>query len=106
MSERGEYRRPPSDVDNMISLRVDNLPYRTHQEDLKPLFEKYGDVGDIYIPSERGTGRSRGFAFVRYYDRRDAEVVIKPRARWHRRSQSSSSCQKFFSDFCQQISIV
>ena len=32
MSERGEYRRPPSDVDNMISLRVDNLPYRTHQE--------------------------------------------------------------------------
>jgi len=77
MSERGEYRRPPSDVDNMISLRVDNLPYRTHQEDLKPLFEKYGDVGDIYIPSERGTGRSRGFAFVRYYDRRDAEVVIK-----------------------------
>jgi len=76
MSERSEYRRPPNDVDNMVSLRVDNLPYRTHPEDLKPLFEKYGDVGDIYIPSERGTGRSRGFAFVRYYDRRDAEVVI------------------------------
>ena len=32
MSERSEYRRPPSDVDNMISLRVDNLPYRTHPE--------------------------------------------------------------------------
>jgi len=76
MSERSEYRRPPSDVDNMVSLRVDNLPYRTHPEDLKPLFEKYGDVGDIYIPSERGTGRSRGFAFVRYYDRRDAEDAL------------------------------
>merc|ERR1719337_561234 len=60
----------------MVSLRVDNLPYRTHTEDLKPLFEKYGDVGDIYIPSERGTGRSRGFAFVRYYDRRDAEDAV------------------------------
>ena len=36
-------------------------------------------MGDIYIPSERGTGRSRGFAFVRYYDRRDAEVDIERR---------------------------
>lgn len=34
-----------------------------------PLFEKYGDVGDIYLPLERGTGRSRGFAFVRYSTR-------------------------------------
>jgi len=70
------YRRPPNDVESMISLRVDNLPYRTHPEDLKPLFEKYGDVGDIYLPTERGTGRSRGFAFVRYYDRRDAEDAL------------------------------
>merc|ERR1712107_356213 len=60
----------------MVSLRVDNLPYRTHPEDLKPLFEKYGDVGDIYLPTERGTGRSRGFAFVRYYDKRDAEDAL------------------------------
>jgi hypothetical protein len=43
-------------------------------QDLQPLFEKYGDVGDVYIPLERGSGRSRGFAFVRYYDKRDAEV--------------------------------
>ena len=40
------------------------------------MFDKYGDVGDIYIPTERGTGRSRGFAFVRYYDKRDAEVNL------------------------------
>ena len=29
------YRRPPQDVDRMTSLRVDNLPYRTHPEVLK-----------------------------------------------------------------------
>lgn len=34
-------------------------------EDMEPLFEKFGDIGDIYFPLERGTGRSRGFAFVR-----------------------------------------
>merc|ERR1712142_1367904 len=44
--------------------------------DLQPLFEKYGDVGDVYIPLERGSGRSRGFAFVRYYDKRDAEDAM------------------------------
>jgi len=67
------FRRPPSDVERMTSLRVGNLPFRAHSEDLLPLFEKYGDVGDVYIPLERGSGRSRGFAFVRYYDKRDAE---------------------------------
>jgi len=41
-----------------------------------PLFEKYGDVGDVYFPLERGTGRSRGFAFVRYFDKRDAEDAM------------------------------
>jgi len=41
------------------------------------LFEKYGDVGDVFLPTERETGRSRGFAFVRYYEKRDAEVIVK-----------------------------
>jgi len=58
----------------MTSLRVGNLPYSVVIEDLEPLFEKFGDVGDIYLPTERGTGRSRGFAFVRFYDKHDAEV--------------------------------
>jgi len=70
------FRRPPSDVEKMTSLRVDNLPYRTHAEDLKPLFDRYGDVGDIFMPTERETGRPRGFAFVRFYEKRDAEVGI------------------------------
>ena len=26
------YRRPPSNVESMVSLRVDNLPYRAHGE--------------------------------------------------------------------------
>jgi len=70
------FRRPPADVERMTSLRVGNLPYRCTTEDLEPLFEKFGEVGDIYLPTERGTGRSRGFAFVRYWDKRDAEVSL------------------------------
>ena len=29
------FRRPPSDVDKMTSLRVDNLPYSAVMEDLQ-----------------------------------------------------------------------
>ena len=45
-------------------------------QDLRPLFEKYGEIGDIYLPMDRESGRSRGFGFVRYHERRDAEVEI------------------------------
>ena len=47
----------------MISLKVDNLTYRTTVDDLQKVFDRYGKIGDVYIPrSARG---SRGFAFVR-----------------------------------------
>jgi len=73
---RGEFRRPPRNMDSMFSLRVGNLPFSAVAEDLMPLFEKYGDVGDVYFPREREYGRSRGFAFVRYHDKHDAEDAM------------------------------
>ncbi|KAA0189259.1 hypothetical protein HAZT_HAZT008428 [Hyalella azteca] len=59
--------RGPPDIKGMSSLKVDNLTYRTTPEDLRRCFEKYGDIGDIYIPRDRFSRESRGFAFVRYY---------------------------------------
>jgi RNA recognition motif-containing protein len=49
----------------MVSLKVDNLTYRTTPEDLRRVFERCGEVGDIYIPRDRFSRESRGFAFVR-----------------------------------------
>ncbi len=70
------YGRAPPDIGDMTSLKVDNLTYRTTPEDLKRVFEKFGDVGDVYIPRDRFTRESRGFAFVRFYDKRDAEDAM------------------------------
>lgn len=58
--------RPPPCIDGMYSVKVDNLSYRTTLEDLRRVFDRFGDVGDIYIPRDRFTRESCGFAFVRY----------------------------------------
>lgn len=70
------FSRRPANTDEMISLKVDNLTYRTTPEMLKRVFEKYGEVGDVYIPRDPYKQESRGFAFVRFYDERDADDAI------------------------------
>jgi RNA recognition motif-containing protein len=45
-------------------LYVGNLSFYTTLEELREIFEDYGEVVDCYMPEDRETGRSRGFAFV------------------------------------------
>ena len=47
-----------------MSIYVGNLDYDLEQEDLKEVFAEYGSVKRIYVPTDRETGRKRGFAFV------------------------------------------
>lgn len=77
MSYGGGYGRIPPDVRGMISLKVDNLTYRTNPDELKRTFERFGEVGDVYIPRDRFNRESRGFAFVRFYEKRDAEDAME-----------------------------
>jgi len=68
--------RGPPNIEGMTSLKVDNLTYRTTSDDLERYFRKYGEIGDIYIPKNRNSDASRGFAFVRFYEQRDAEDAM------------------------------
>lgn len=68
--------RTPPYIDHLFSIKIDNLPYRSNMGDVERYFKKFGKVGDIYIPRDSRTHESRGFAFVRYYDERDAEDAI------------------------------
>ena len=40
------------------------------------MFERYGDIGDVHIPRDRHTRQSRGFGFVRFVSRKDADYAI------------------------------
>jgi len=46
------------------SVYVGNLPWATTADDLRTLFESYGEVETSRIVTDRDTGRSRGFGFV------------------------------------------
>ncbi|OWJ99667.1 hypothetical protein Celaphus_00010035 [Cervus elaphus hippelaphus] len=70
------YSRPPPNVGDLISLKVDNLTDRISRRTLRRIFERYGPVGDVYIPRDRFTLESRGFAFVRFYDKHHAEEAM------------------------------
>ena len=47
-----------------MSIYVGNLSYEINQQDLNEVFTEYGTVKRVHIPSDRETGRPRGFAFV------------------------------------------
>lgn len=45
-------------------LHVDNLSVSTTENDLRDWFSPYGNVAEVNIPTNRASGRSRGFGFV------------------------------------------
>lgn len=56
-------------------LFVGNLSYNTAEDDLQTAFAAYG-VTDVHMPTDRMTGRPRGFAFVTVDDgQADAAVL-------------------------------
>ena len=47
-----------------MSIYVGNLSYEVTEEDLKQAFSEYGTVKKARLPTDRETGRARGFGFV------------------------------------------
>eukprot|EP00300_Choanocystis_sp_HF-7_P006233 c14573_g1_i1.p1 GENE.c14573_g1_i1~~c14573_g1_i1.p1 ORF type:complete len:257 (+),score=53.41 c14573_g1_i1:86-856(+) len=62
--------------DDTNTLRVTNLPDDVVEEDLGAMFRQFGHVIRIYLARDRVTQDSRGFAFVNYTNREDAERAI------------------------------
>jgi cold-inducible RNA-binding protein len=48
----------------MFKIFVGNLNYRTTPDGLREIFSAHGEVLDVFIGTDRETGRSRGFGFV------------------------------------------
>ena len=60
----------------MKNIFVGNLSFNTNEDELRQLFESYGQVDRVSIMTDRDTGRSRGFGFVEMASNEDGEKAI------------------------------
>ena len=57
------------------SIYVGNLPFTASDGEVRDFFAAYGSVINVSLPTDRETGRPRGFGFVEMDDA-DAEKAI------------------------------
>ena len=48
----------------MAKIYVGNLPFTASEADVRTLFSQHGTVESVSLPTDRETGRPRGFGFV------------------------------------------
>jgi RNA recognition motif-containing protein len=60
-----------------VRLFVGNLSYSTTEADLRTYFGSVAQPSQVVLPVDRETGRPRGFAFVEFMERSDAEQAIQ-----------------------------
>jgi cold-inducible RNA-binding protein len=58
-------------------LFVGNLSFKVTEAELEELFTQAGVVVSVAIPTDRETGRKRGFAFVEMQSQAEAEAAVK-----------------------------
>ncbi len=59
-----------------MSIYVGNLSYQVTQEDLSEVFAEYGTVKRVQLPTDRETGRMRGFGFVELDTEAEEQAAI------------------------------
>lgn len=58
-------------------LFVGNISFKLSEDDLRSLFSQSGKVLSVAIPTDRDTGRKRGFAFVEMENQDEAQAAIE-----------------------------
>lgn len=59
-----------------MSIYVGNLPYQVSESDVTEVFAEYGSVKRVQLPTDRETGRMRGFGFVEMSTDAEEEAAI------------------------------
>lgn len=60
-----------------MSIYVGNLSYSVTEDDLTQVFSDYGTVKRVQLPTDRETGRARGFGFVEMESEAGEEAAIE-----------------------------
>ncbi|GFP79215.1 zinc finger CCCH domain-containing protein 42 [Phtheirospermum japonicum] len=55
---------------------VGGIPFDLTEGDLLAVFAQYGEIVDVNLVRDKGTRKSKGFAFVAYEDQRSTNLVV------------------------------
>lgn len=61
----------------MKELYVGNLDYSVSENELREFFSKFGTVENAKLITDRYTGQSKGFGFVEFSSKEEAEAAIE-----------------------------
>lgn len=73
-------RRPSFlNLEDIISAKlfVGNVSFDTTKAELEALFGAVGELSEVFVPTDRETGRPRGFAFVEFTDAAAAQAATQ-----------------------------
>jgi RNA recognition motif-containing protein len=59
-----------------MNIYVANVPFKASEQELKALFEEFGEVSSAKIIMDKETQRSRGFAFIEMPDNSAASQAM------------------------------
>ena len=60
-----------------IKLFVGSISWDANEEDLRKLFSTFGELKEVHIAKDRETGKSRGFAFIKFSSHKDGQKAVK-----------------------------
>jgi RNA recognition motif-containing protein len=60
-----------------MNIFVGNLNYSITEDDIKEIFEEYGELTSVKLITDKFTGRSKGFGFVEMADADEAKKAIE-----------------------------
>ena len=55
---------------------VGNLSFKIDEQELQNVFGKFGEITEIKIPTDRESGRARGFAFITFESQQSAQEAL------------------------------
>ena len=59
-----------------MKVYVGNLPWSVDSNGLKELFAEFGEIEEATVINDKFSGRSKGFGFVTFTNKEDAEKAI------------------------------
>ena len=60
-----------------MNIYVGNIPFRSTNDDLQKVFEAHGEVISVFLPTDRQSGRPRGFGFVEMSDEDGKKAIAE-----------------------------